>query len=125
VKGQQGLREGCLRFRRDDRPRGPPRPRYRLGDKEKVIYKKTLNDLVGSRAACIFNDKNELLGKVPVSELESTLRTVEDPHAVIFDGKINYRLNEIANRKGVRFLVGMERDDFHSHIVVLSRKDLE
>ncbi len=113
-------REGFVR--RDDRG---PGPRYRLGDKERELFKKTIDELVGTRAACIFNEKDELLGKVPVSELESTLRTVEDPHAVIFDGKVSFRLNELAKWKGVRFLIGMEKEDFYSPIAVLSRKDLE
>jgi DNA primase len=128
-------REGFAR--RDDRGRGPrregfarrddrgPGPRYRLNDKEKELFKKTIDELVGTRAACIFNDKDELLGKVPVSELEGTLRTVEEPHAVIFDGKVSFRLNELAKRKGVRFLIGMEKEGFQSPIMILSRKDLE
>jgi DNA primase len=111
------------RGRRDDRPRAPRR--IRLSDEESGLFKKTIKELVGTRAACIFNDKYELLGRVPVSELENTLRTMEDPHAVIFDGKVDYRLNEVAKRKGVRFLVGMEKEDIFSSIAIMSRKDLE
>lgn len=117
-----GRREERPFGRRDDRPRGP---RYSLGDKERELFKKTLEELVGTRAACIFNDKDELLGKVPVSELENTLRTIEEPHAVIFDGKVSFRLNEVAKRKGVKFLIGMEKEEFSTPILVLSRRDLE
>jgi DNA primase len=116
-----GRRDDRPYGRRDDRPRGP---RYILGDKERELFKKTLEELVGTRAACIFNDKDELLGKVPVSELENTLRTIEEPHAVIFDGKVSFRLNEVAKRKGVKFLIGMEKEEFSTPILVLSRRDL-
>jgi len=134
-RSREPRRDGFAR--RDDRSREPrrdgfvrrderaPRPRYMLSDSERELFKKTISELVGTGAACIFNEKNELLGKVPVSELENTLRTIEDPHAVIFDGKVSFRLNELAKMKGVRFLIGMEKEDFYSPIVVLSRKDLE
>jgi len=120
-------RGGRSMDRRRSSPRDRPvRPvRIRVGEKEKELFRKTIEELVGTRAACIFNDKNELLGRVPVPELENTLKTMEDPHAVIFDGKVNYRLNEICKRKGVRFLIGMEKEDFHSPIAVLSREDLK
>jgi hypothetical protein len=97
----------------------------RLSAQERELFKKTLKELVGTRAACIFNDKDELLGRVPVSELENTLKTIDDPHAVIFDGKVNFRLNEIAKRKNVKFLVGMDKEEFFSPITILSRQDLD
>ncbi len=110
-------------FRRDDRPRGISR--ISIGSPEKELFRKTLKELVGTRAACIFNNKNELMGRVPVTELENTLRTLDSPHAVIFDGRVSFRLNDVCKRKGVRFLVGMEKDDFYSPIAVLSRTDIE
>jgi len=91
-----------------------PRPRARLTESEKTLFIKTLKELEGSKEACIFNDKNELMGKVPVSELESTIRTVDDPRAVIMDGKVNYNISEAAFRSGVKFLVGTEKDDLRT-----------
>ncbi|MBL7160426.1 MAG: DNA primase [Candidatus Aenigmarchaeota archaeon] len=92
-------------------------------DKER--FKKTLEELVGTRAACIYSAENELLGKVPVTELQNVLKTMENPHTIIFDGKVDFRLNSLAKRKGVKFLIGMERENFNSSIAILSRKDLE
>jgi len=109
-----------VRERRDDKPRA-----LRIKDEDKELFKKTLTDLVGSRAACIFDANNELLGKVPVAELENTLKTLDKPRAVVFDGKVNYSLNSIARRKGVEFLVGMDKDSFNTPITVLAKKDLE
>ena len=109
--------------RRDDRSRTPRG--VRLSGQERTLFTKTIKELVGTRAACIYSDRYELLGRVPVSELENTLKTLEDPHAVVLDGKVNFRLNDVAKRKGVRFLVGMEKEDFYSPIAVISRQDLD
>jgi len=102
-----------------------PRPRADLKPEQKELFSKTLEELVGTRAACIFNSENTILGKVPVSELMDTLKTVENPHAIVFDGRVDFRLNSIAKRKGVKILVGMDKDRFVSSITILSRKDLE
>jgi DNA primase len=100
-------------------------PRIRLSKSETDLYKKTLEDLVGTRAACIFNDKNEVLGRVPVSELEGSLRGMENPYAVVLDGKVDAGLNDVARRKGVKLIIGMEKENFFTSICVLERKDLK
>jgi DNA primase len=97
----------------------------RLGKDQKDRFKKILTDLVGSRAACIFDSKNQLLGKVPVSELINTLRTIDNPHTIIFDGKVDQNLNSIAIEKGAKFLVGMEKDDLNSSVAIASKEDLK
>ncbi len=102
-----------------------PRKSPTLEDDEKELFRKTLSDLVGTRAACIFNEKKEMLGKVPVTELENTLKSMDSPYAVVFDGRVDSRLNDIARRKGVKILIGMEKDNFYSSIKVMERKDLE
>jgi len=96
-----------------------------LTDDQKMFFKKILDELVGSRAAYIFDSEQRLLGKVPVKELLNTLNTVENPYAVVFDGKVDYRLNMIAKRKGIKYLVGMEKDNISSSVNIISREDLE
>jgi DNA primase len=97
-------------------------PRLRKDQVEK--FKKMLSDLVGTRAACILDSRDELLGKVPVTELINTLRTIDNPSTIIFDGKIDHKLNGIAMEKGVKYLVGMEKEDIRSPVTILSKKDL-
>lgn len=96
-----------------------------LSDKEKDILKKTLDEIIGTRAACILDPLFNLLGKVPVKELENTLKTVDNPYAVVFDGKVDYKLENIAKRKGVKFLVGMEKDNIKSSVKILSKDDIK
>jgi DNA primase len=108
------------------RPQGrdfmkPPR----LSKDQRERFKNILSDLVGSRAACVFDSKNQLLGKVPVSELINTLRTIDNPHTIIFDGKVDQKLNSIAVDKGAKFLVGMEKEDLKSPVSLVSKDDLK
>ncbi|MBI4182261.1 MAG: DNA primase [Candidatus Aenigmarchaeota archaeon] len=127
--GKEPARE--RRDRRDDRrDRGdgreePREERRALPPEEREFYLRTLDELVGSRAACIFTATRELMGKVPVSELMNTLKTVDDPHTVIFDGTVDFQLNSLAKRRGVKVLVGMEREAFATPLTVLTKKDLE
>ena len=109
---------------RDDREPRAPRP-LRLKVAQKELFKKTLDELVGTRAACIFDDKGELLGKVPIAELPNTLETLEKPHTVIFDGKLDFKIGSAAKISGVRFLVCMDRETFYTPITVVTKKDLE
>ncbi len=97
----------------------------RISKTQKDNFKKVLSDLVGTRAACIFDSKNQLLGKVPVSELVNTLRTIDSPHTIIFDGTVDQKLNGVAMDKGTKFLVGMEKEDIHSPVAILCKKDLQ
>ncbi len=92
---------------------------------QRKLFTDTLEGLIGTRAACIFDSKYKLLGKVPVKELPSVLATVENPFIVIFDGKVDFNLNNIANSRGVKYLVGMEKENIVSPVNILSKKDLE
>ena len=112
-------------YRSFDRPERKQRQPLKLSPKEKEMFVKTLDELVGTRAACIYSAKHELLGKVPVSELHNSLKTMENAHTVIFDGRVDFRLNSLAKRKGIKFLVGMEKEEFNSSVFILSRSDLE
>ena len=123
--------------RRDSRPqmrsptKGPSKiiPKrqqpVRLRKDQKDKYAKILSDLVGTRAACIFDSREQLLGKVPVTELYNTLRTIDNPHTIIFDGKVDQRLNGVAMEKGVKYLIGMEKEEIHSPVAIVCKKDLE
>ena len=97
----------------------------KLPEKELELFSKTLDDIIGTRAACIFDSEYNILGKVPVKELESVLKGIDNPHAVIFDGKVDIDLNNLAKSRGVKYLVGMKMDNIQSsHVTVLTKDDL-
>ena len=112
-----------------DRAAGPSEDRSfrraRLRPGEKQAFKTILDELVGTRAACILNEKDEVMGRVPVAELESVLATIEKPHAVVFDGKVDAKLSFAARKKGVKFLIGMEKEQVESSVGIFDRKDLD
>jgi len=114
--------------RRSDRhsDRRPiPKRKYPLKVADKEIFKKTLDELIGSRAAYIFNSEKEILGKVPVKELLNTIKVVDNPYAVVMDGKVDYDICLASKRKGVKFVIGMEKDDLHfAPMNVLAKKDM-
>ncbi|MFA6461570.1 MAG: DNA primase DnaG [Candidatus Woesearchaeota archaeon] len=78
----------------------------KLSLEEKKIYKQTLDDLFGTRGACIFDDKLNILGKVPLSELSSTMKSLNGGiHAIVLDGTIDLELVKIAEKLNVQHIV--------------------
>ena len=76
---------------------------------EKKIYKTMLENLIGTRGAEILDSKLKILGKVPMSELATTLKSVgEGVHAIVVDGAIDSEIVKSSEISNVKVLVGME-----------------
>ena len=73
---------------------------------ESKKFKELLDDLVGTRAAYFLDDKLNILGKVPVSELSATMRNIK-AYAVVFDGFVDRNINSGAERSNIKHLVAM------------------
>ncbi len=95
----------------------------KLSEKEKASFNEMLEDLIGTRGAYILDESLNILGKVPTSELQSTLKSLNKVHAVIFDGTIDKGLVEIAQKANVDFLVGMDNKVKSKTNVVLMTVD--
>ena len=81
----------------------PPNP------KEKETFQKMLEGLIGTRGACILDKNLAILGKVPLSELPSTIKSLANGiYAIVFDGVIEKELVQVAESANVNFLVGMD-----------------
>jgi len=81
----------------------------RLSDDQKKRFREMLEDLVGTRGAYILDDKLNILGKVPFTELTTTLKSLTSGiYAIVFDGIIDRTLIMTAEKVGVSYLVGME-----------------
>jgi DNA primase len=83
-------------------------------EEEKEIDAKTknflaslLDDLIGTRAAYIVDKNLQILGKVPLSEISSIINDFRNVYAIVFDGKINQSIVDIAQQRGVEYLIGM------------------
>ncbi|MFT4311131.1 MAG: DNA primase DnaG [Candidatus Woesearchaeota archaeon] len=78
-------------------------------DSEKKKFSSMLEDLVGSRGANILDNKLNVLGKVPVTELLSTIKSLgSGMYAIVLDGVADKDLLTTAERSGVSYLVCME-----------------
>jgi len=77
-------------------------------DVEKETFNKMLEDLIGSRGAYILDKKLTILGKIPVSELENTIKSLANTiYAVVFDGNVEKSLFDVSEKSNVTYLIGM------------------
>lgn len=95
--------------RREPHAAPAPIPQRGLTDPQKAGLKKMVDDLIGTRGAFVLDANLSLLGKVPVSELPTTLASLGSGiFAIVFDGSIDKALVETAEKSNVQYLVGMD-----------------
>ena len=96
----------------------------RIPAKEKEVFKSMLDDLVGTRGAYILDQDTNVLGKVPTSELATTIKSLNSVHAIIFDGTIDRDLTKIAEKTGLKYLVAMESKipPSSTKVIILTKK---
>ncbi len=128
--GKRPSRAPNKRFERKDSKfdrRKPTRtfrkPMVRAKDKE--LFKDMLNDLIGTRGAYLLDKEHNVLGKVPTSELEATLKDLRNVDAVIFDGQVTKDIAKTAERSRIKYLIGMESliDSKDTRVTVLVSGD--
>lgn len=79
-----------------------------LTNDERVKFKSMLEDLIGTRGAYILDEKMNILGKVPLSELATTIRSLNSGiYAVVFDGRVEKDIAVIADKINIKHLVAM------------------
>ncbi len=89
-------------------------------------YKTIMENLVGTRAAYILNEKNEPLAKVPLKEVFSALKELPAA-ALLIDGEVDQKLVNFAANRGLKNVIGMKtgaRLRIPEGIVVASARDL-
>jgi len=90
------------------RPQYEKRPVQKIKPEEKKQFSKMLEDLIGTRGAYVLDTKLNILGKVPLSELVSTIKSLgSGVYAVVFDGIVENELVVTAEKTGVKYLVAM------------------
>jgi DNA primase len=76
---------------------------------EKEVFEEMLEDLIGTRGAYLLDEKLNILGKVPLSELQGTIKSLRSGiYAIVLDGIIDKDLLMVAERANVSFLVAMD-----------------
>lgn len=89
------------------------------------MFKAMLEDLIGTRGAYVLDEKLTILGKVPLSELVPTVKSLHNVYAVVLDGNVERDLVQTCERSGTRFLVGMALKAESNAITLLSVEMLE
>jgi DNA primase len=98
-----------------------------LAPDQKEKFKQLLDDLVGTRGAYILDEKLNILGKVPTTELEATMKSMSTGlFAVVFDGEITKDIVSRAERTKTQFVVAMESKikPIDAKVTLLTSKDL-
>jgi DNA primase len=106
---------------RNDRPerndRNSDRPNRFETQKKRVPTDQQLNtfkefheDLIGSHGAALLDKDNTMLGRLPISELSSTLEGLDNVYTVIMDGALTQQLLPSLERAKIRFVVPSESE---------------
>ena len=80
-----------------------------LSTEEKNTFRGMLEELIGTRGAYILDEKLNMLGKVPITELITTIKSLSSGvYAIVFDGVIDRNLTETSEKINVKYLVAMD-----------------
>ena len=116
------------RFQRTSTASRPaPRPvsKKPLSAEEKKIFKQTLEDLFGTRGACIFDQALNVLGKVPLTELTSTIKSLNGGiYALVLDGEVDVELARLAEKLSVKHIIGTKSAVKEARVNVLTDAQL-
>ncbi len=121
------VREEPRQNMRQDRK---PAPRFEkkagATPEERRQFSKMLEDLIGTRGAYVLDDKLSILGKVPLTELASTIKSLSTGiYAVVFDGAADNDIVMTAERANVKYLVAMSSKARSSQkVTVLTQESL-
>jgi DNA primase len=126
TRAPQGSRP-AYQQRAPQQPRlATPRSAPRLSDDKKAKFKTILEELVGTRGACVLDGKLSVLGKVPIPELAATMKSLgSGVHAVVLDGTVDKTLVSAAEAASVQYVIGREVKQKSTKISALSLENLE
>jgi DNA primase len=83
--------------------------KHGISEEHKKLFRGMLESLVGTRGAQVLDEKINVLGKVPITELGTTIKSLTDGiYAIVFDGVIDRELARAAERSNIKCLVGMD-----------------
>ncbi|MDD4353475.1 MAG: DNA primase DnaG [Candidatus Nanoarchaeia archaeon] len=68
-------------------------------------YKNLMNDLFGTRGAYLLDEKDEVLAKIPLTEISNALAEVKKVETVVIDGIIDEEIVKLCEKKKIKNLV--------------------
>lgn len=109
----------------------PPKPQVAPAAPKKAtqseieFFGDMMEDLIGTRAAFMLDPKMNILGKIPVSELITTIRSLNSGiYAVVLDDIVDKDLIAAAEKANIMFLVAMDKKADSQRLSILTTEDL-
>ena len=112
----------------DRRTRVRPSTARKLTTQESENFKRLLEDLVGTKGAYILDANAHILGKVPTSEISSTVSSLQNGvNAIIMDGVVTEEIVSAAERVRVHVIVGTTSTvkPGNSRLQIVTSKELQ
>lgn len=104
-------------------PKPYSRQTKRINEELKSFFKVQLDELIGTKAASLFDKDMKFVGRVPLRELRRSIRQVNKPGAIIVDGVVDRDLLNLAEAVGVSYLIGSTAEKKESRSVVILSAD--
>ncbi|MEM4263298.1 MAG: DNA primase DnaG, partial [Candidatus Woesearchaeota archaeon] len=103
----------------------PPFAKKEISEDEKHKFGGMLENLIGTRGAYVLDNSLNVLGKVPFTELATTLKSLNSGvYAVVFDGIADKTIVEVAAQVGVKHVVAMDTKTTDTRLNILTAGDL-
>jgi len=87
-------------------------------------FKTLLEEVMGSKGAYLLGEKKEILGKVPIKDLESTLKELDNVSTIIMDGTVTPKIVQIAEKAGVSYIVAPESRARSRKVKIITKRNL-
>jgi DNA primase len=89
------------------------------------VLKDLSDDLIGTRGAYVLDDGLNILGKVPVKELDDTLNDMSEPaFALILDGNIDSKLAKTIDTRRIKYVISKDDKNERTRAQIVLKKDL-
>ncbi|OYT35478.1 MAG: hypothetical protein B6U87_00105 [Candidatus Aenigmarchaeota archaeon ex4484_52] len=86
----------------------------------KQFIKNQLNEIIGTKAASIFEENNEFVGRIPIKELENTLTQLKCPSMILIDGELDLQLLKKAEEiKSIKHIGCTEKTNLKSKNIAI------
>ncbi len=96
-----------------------------LTAEEKKKYGSLLEDLIGTKGAYLVDEKLSILGKVPMTELASTVKSIGSGiHALILDGTLDPQTLRVAEQANVQHVIAMSSQTTSQRVSTITPEDL-
>ncbi len=119
--GRKKSKNGRRKKKRSSRKR-----KVRVPKEQKEQLLESISDMIGTKAASLYDKDLEILGKVPLKELKNSLRQVDDVFAVVIDGTVDKEIVRTAERYEVPVVAGEKKTRVKSgEVMIYDQKDLE